>query len=139
MQLSLKCLVAATAAVATLASAQTSTTTPQTQNNRTVGEATRDGANAVGRAASAAVTPGDQNMGRNPNNRSGGMMGNDRDGTGAGTAAGRAAEAAVTPGDQNMGRTPNNRSGGLMGQDNNGSNSSMNGQRSARTGRADRN
>ena len=35
----------------------------------------------VGRAASAAVTPGDQNMGRTPDNRSGGMMGNDRTGT----------------------------------------------------------
>ncbi|UUX95492.1 hypothetical protein [Aquabacterium sp. J223] len=40
---------------------------------------------AAGRAAEAAVTPGDQNMGRTPNNRSGGLMGNDRTGTDAGT------------------------------------------------------
>lgn len=78
----------------------------------------------IGRAASAAVTPGDQDMGRNPENRSGGLMGNDR--TGAGTAAtgvGRAASAAVTPGDQNMGRNPENRSGGLMGNDRTGTGS----------------
>ncbi|MEO5880911.1 MAG: hypothetical protein ABIQ06_00705 [Caldimonas sp.] len=73
---------------------------------------------SVGRAASAAVTPGDQNMGRNPENRSGGLMGNDRTRTGsATTSVGRAARAAVTPGDQNMGRNPENRSGGLMGND----------------------
>ncbi len=78
----------------------------------------RDAGNAVGRAASAAVTPGDQNMGRNPDNRSGGLMGNDRMRPGtATTSVGRAASAAVTPGDQNMGRTPDNRSGGLMGND----------------------
>ena len=75
---------------------------------------TGEAANAIGRAASAAVTPGDQNMGRNPDNRSGGLMGNP---TGAATSAGRAASAAVTPGDQDMGRNPNNRSGGLMGND----------------------
>ncbi|KQW49542.1 hypothetical protein ASD88_25820 [Pelomonas sp. Root662] len=33
---------------------------------------------SAGRAAKAAVTPGDQDMGRNPNNRSGGLMGADR-------------------------------------------------------------
>ena len=77
-----------------------------------------------GRAASAAVTPGDQNMGRNPNNRTGGMMSSDQPGGNAATAAGnaatatgRAAKAAVTPGDQDMGRNPNNRTGGLMGSD----------------------
>ena len=78
----------------------------------------QSGTTSVGRAASAAVTPGDQNMGRTPDNRSGGVMGNDR--TGAGAAAnsvGRAASAAVTPGDQNMGRNPENRSGGVMGND----------------------
>ncbi len=42
---------------------------------------------SVGRAASAAVTPGDQNMGRNPENRSGGLMGNDRTGTGSATTS----------------------------------------------------
>lgn len=72
---------------------------------------------SVGRAASAAVTPGDQNMGRTPENRSGGLMGNDSAARSAANSAGRAASAAVTPGDQNMGRTPNNRSGGLMGND----------------------
>jgi len=74
-----------------------------------VGNAARD----TGAAAKAAVTPGDQNMGRTPNNRSGGLMGNDQ----TAGAAGRAAEAAVTPGDQNMGRNPDNRSGGIMGSD----------------------
>ena len=44
---------------------------------------------SVGRAASAAVTPGDQNMGRNPDNRSGGRMGNDRTGRGSATTSGR--------------------------------------------------
>ena len=49
---------------------------------------------SVGRAASAAVTPGDQNMGRNPDNRSGGLMGNDRSGTdSASTSRRRAARA----------------------------------------------
>ena len=42
---------------------------------------------AVGRAASAAVTPGDQNMGRDPQNRSGGLMGTDRSAT-TGTTSG---------------------------------------------------
>lgn len=37
----------------------------------------------IGGAASAAVTPGDQNMGRNPENRRGGLVGNDRTGTGS--------------------------------------------------------
>ena len=91
----------------------------------------------VGRAASAAVTPGDQNMGRNPDNRSGGLMGNDRTATGsAGTSAGRAASAAVTPGDQNMGRNPDNRSGGVMGNDRTGTGSGTTG--NTRPVRADR-
>ncbi len=100
---------------------------------------TRDAANAVGRAASAAVTPGDQNMGRNPDNRSGGLMGN-RTGaaSGAATSAGRAASAAVTPGDQDMGRNPSNRSGGLMGNDRTGSGSAAVDGRPARAARADR-
>lgn len=80
---------------------------------QTTGSTVREAARDTGAAAKAAVTPGDQNMGRTPNNRSGGVMGNDQP---AG-AAGRAAEAAVTPGDQNMGRNPGNRSGGLMGND----------------------
>ena len=88
-------------------------------------------------AASAAVTPGDQNMGRNPENRSGGLMGNDRNGIGtAVTGVGRAASAAVTPGDQNMGRNPENRSGGLMGNDRTGTGSDSTG--SPRPARADR-
>ncbi len=92
---------------------------------------------SVGRAASAAVTPGDQNMGRNPDNRSGGLMGSDRNATGAaGTSAGRAANAAVTPGDQNMGRDPDNRSGGLMGNDRTGTGSANTG--NSRPARADR-
>lgn len=56
---------------------------------RSVGEATRDAASAVGRAAKAAVTPGDQDMGRKRNNRSGGLMGNDRTGTGSATTSSR--------------------------------------------------
>jgi hypothetical protein len=48
----------------------------------------------VGRAASAAVTPGDQDMGRNPNNRSGGLMGNDRNGRSSATGTGRRAARA---------------------------------------------
>lgn len=97
---------------------------------------------SVGRAASAAVTPGDQNMGRNPDNRSGGLMGTDRTGTASGTTSvGRAASAAVTPGDQNMGRNPDNRSGGMMGNDDRtGGMGSANsrGTTSTRTARADR-
>ena len=73
--------------------------------NTTAGQAARD----AGAAAKAAVTPGDQNMGRTPDNRTGGVMGTDRP-TGA----------AITPGDQNMGRDPNNRSGGMMGTDRTG-------------------
>jgi hypothetical protein len=97
----------------------------------TVGEAARD----TGAAAKAAVTPGDQNMGRTPNNRTGGLMGSDQ----PGGAAGRAAEAAVTPGDQNMGRTPNNRSGGLMGTDRTGStDAGTNARGTTRAPRADR-
>ena len=84
-----------------------------TAQAQTAGSTVREAARDTGAAAKAAVTPGDQNMGRTPNNRSGGVMGNDQP---AG-AAGRAAEAAVTPGDQNMGRNPGNRSGGLMGTD----------------------
>ena len=92
---------------------------------------------SVGRAASAAVTPGDQNMGRTPDNRSGGVMGTDRTGTpSATTSVGRAASAAVTPGDQNMGRNPDNRSGGVMGTDRTGTGSATTGGR--RAARADR-
>lgn len=95
------------------------------------------GTSAVGRAASAAVTPGDQNMGNNPGNRSGGVMGTDRTrGGSAATSAGRAASAAVTPGDQNMGNNPGNRSGGLMGNDRTGSGSGdTSGRRAARPDR----
>ena len=102
--------------------------------------ATRDAANAVGRAASAAVTPGDQNLGRNPDNRSGGLMGNGTGAaSGAATSVGRAASAAVTPGDQDMGRNPSNRSGGLMGNDRAGSGSAASdGRRPAHAPRADR-
>ena len=97
----------------------------QTTPNRTAGEAARDTANNVGAAAKAAVTPGDQNMGRTPDNRTGGLMGTDRP-TGA----------AVTPGDQNMGRDPNNRSGGMMGTDtNNTDTNATNGRRAARADR----
>ena len=122
MQLHLKLIVAiAASALAGVAAAQTAT----------------DSARAVGRAASAAVTPGDQNMGRNPENRSGGVMGTD--GTRAGsatTSVGRAGSAAVTPGDQNMGCNPNNRSGGLMGDDRTGTGSAMtDGRRAARADR----
>ena len=94
---------------------------------------------SVGRAASAAVTPGDQNMGRTPDNRSGGLMGSDRTGTGTGMgtgSAGRAGNAAVTPGDQNMGRNPDNRSGGMMGNDRTGTDSTTT--TGGRTARADR-
>jgi len=110
----------AAAALAGLASAQPASDGAR-GTARSVGEATRDAGAAVGRAASAAVTPGDQNMGRTPQNRSGGLMGNDRSAAGAATTAGRAASAAVTPGDQDMGRNPNNRSGGLMGNGRSGS------------------
>ena len=71
MQSHLKLIVAiAAAAAAGVAAAQPATT-------------------SVGRAASAAVTPGDQNMGRNPENRSGGLMGNDRIGTDSATTSDR--------------------------------------------------
>ena len=83
----------ASLAVAGAAGAQTTTDT----TGRTAGQATRDSANAVGRAASAAVTPGDQNMGRNPDNRSGGLMGNDRaqaDGTNSSAGANPVRRAA---------------------------------------------
>jgi hypothetical protein len=100
---------------------------------QTTGSTAREAARDTGAAAKAAVTPGDQNMGRTPNNRSGGVMGNDQP---AG-AAGRAAEAAVTPGDQNMGRNPNNRSGGVMGSDRTRSDRDMNSGRLP--ARADRN
>ena len=119
MQVSMKLIVAvAAAALAGVATAQPATT-------------------SVGRAASAAVTPGDQNMGRNPDNRSGGLMGNDRTGRrSAATGVGRAASAAVTPGDQDMGRNPDNRSGGLMGNDRTGTRSATTSGR--RPARADR-
>ena len=104
------------------------------QAQQSTGSTAREAARDTGAATKAAVTPGDHNMGRTPNNRSGGVMGNDQP---AG-AAGRAAEAAVTPGDQNMGRTPGNRSGGLMGTDRTGTgNASTNNGRLA--ARADRN
>ena len=70
MQVPMKLIVAVAAALAGVATAQPATT-------------------SVGRAASAAVTPGDQNMGRNPDNRSGGLMGTDRTGTGSATTGGR--------------------------------------------------
>ena len=88
----------AAAALASAAVAQTATT-------------------SVSRAASAAVTPGDENMGRNPDNRSGGLMGQDSAVRSGSTSAGNAAKAAVTPGDQYMGRNSSNRTGGLMGAD----------------------
>jgi hypothetical protein len=124
MQAKLMIVAVAAAALAGVAQAQST--------GQTAGDATRDAANKTGAAAKAAVTPGDQNMGRTPDNRSGGLMGNDRP-TGA---AGRAAEAAVTPGDQNMGRDPNNRSGGLMGTDRSGTDTGTTGSR--RAARADR-
>ena len=40
------------------------------------------------------MTPGDQDMGRNPNNRSGGLIGNDRTGRGSATGNGRRAARA---------------------------------------------
>jgi len=95
----------------------------QTQN-RTAGDTARDAASNAGAAAKAAVTPGDQNMGRNPDNRTGGMMGTDKP-TGA----------AVTPGDQNMGRDPNNRSGGMVGTDANNTDTSATNRRRARADR----
>ena len=108
----------AVAALAGVAQAQST--------NRTAGDAVRDAAANTGAAAKAAVTPGDQNMGRNPDNRTGGVMGTDRP-TGA----------AVTPGDQNMGRDPNNRSGGLMGNDRTATDTGTTTRR--RAARADRN
>jgi hypothetical protein len=94
---------------------------------------------SVGRAASAAVTPGDQNMGRTPENRSGGLVGNDTAARGAANSVGRAASAAVTPGDQNMGRTPENRSGGIMGNDRATNGSATTTTDGRRAPRADRN
>ena len=89
MQVHTKLIVAiAATALAGFAAAQPATDGTR-GTGRSAGEATRDAANAAGRAASAAVTPGDQNMGRNPENRSGGLMGNDRTGTGAATTGGR--------------------------------------------------
>jgi len=103
------------AALAGVAQAQTT--------NSTAGDAAR----STGAAAKAAVTPGDQNMGRTPDNRTGGVMGTDKP-TGA----------AITPGDQNMGRDPNNRSGGLMGSDRAGTDTATTTTR-RRAARADRN
>jgi hypothetical protein len=118
MQVSMKLIVAVAAAtLAGVATAQPATT-------------------SVGGAASAAVTPGDQNMGRTPENRSGGLMGRDTPMGSAAASVGRAASAAVTPGDQNMGRTPENRSGGLMGNNRTGTRSATTGGR--RPARADR-
>ena len=78
MHTNFKLIIAVAAAtLASVAGAQTNTD----NTGRTAGQATRDGANAVGRAASAAVTPGDQNMGRTPENRSGGLMGTERNTT----------------------------------------------------------
>jgi|GEM_PF-6806718 len=89
MRVHIKLIVSiAAAALAGVAAAQPTTeSTPGA--GRSVGEATRDAANSTGRAAKAAVTPGDQNMGRNPENRSGGLMGTDRTGTGSATTSGR--------------------------------------------------
>jgi hypothetical protein len=134
MQARFKLIVAVAAALTGVAGAQTTSNTPN--STRSAGEVARDSANAVGRAASAAVTPGDQDMGRNPGNRSGGLMGNDQGTPGAAGAVGRAASAAVTPGDQNMGRNPDNRSGGLMGNERGGAGTDANGRRT--TARADR-
>ena len=52
---------------------------------QTAGSTAREAARDTGAAAKAAVTPGDQNMGRTPNNRSGGLMGTDRNRTDAAT------------------------------------------------------
>jgi len=106
----------AAAALASVAQAQTT--------NSTAGDAARN----TGAAAKAAVTPGDQNMGRNPDNRTGGVMGTDKP-TGA----------AITPGDQNMGRDPNNRSGGVMGNDRTGTDTTATTSTPRRAARADRN
>jgi len=111
-----KLIIALTAAaLAGVAQAQTT--------NSTAGDAARN----TGAAAKAAVTPGDQNMGRTPDNRTGGVMGTDKP-TGA----------AITPGDQNMGRDPNNRSGGLMGSDRTGTDTATTTTR-RRAARTDRN
>jgi hypothetical protein len=67
-------------------------------------------------------------MGRNPDNRTGGVMGTDKP-TGA----------AITPGDQNMGRDPNNRSGGVMGNDRTGTDTTTTTSTPRRAARADRN
>lgn len=112
-----KLIIAITAAaLAGVAQAQTT--------NSTAGDAARN----TGAAAKAAVTPGDQNMGRTPDNRTGGVMGTDKP-TGA----------AITPGDQNMGRDPNNRSGGVMGNDRTGTDATTTTTTGRRAARADRN
>ena len=111
-------LIIAIAAAALAGVAQAQTT------NSTAGDAARN----TGAAAKAAVTPGDQNMGRNPDNRTGGVMGTDKP-TGA----------AITPGDQNMGRDPNNRSGGVMGNDRTGTDTTATTSTPRRAARADRN
>ena len=95
---------------------------------QTTGTTAGDAARNTGAAAKAAVTPGDQNMGRNPDNRTGGVMGTDKP-TGA----------AITPGDQNMGRDPNNRSGGVMGNDRTGTDTTATTSTPRRAARADRN
>ena len=67
----------------------------QAQNqNQTAGDTARNAAHDAGAAAKAAVTPGDQNMGRNPDNRSGGMMGNDTNSTDTNATNGRRAARA---------------------------------------------
>jgi hypothetical protein len=94
---------------------------------QTTGSTAGDAARNTGAAAKAAVTPGDQNMGRTPDNRTGGVMGTDKP-TGA----------AITPGDQNMGRNPDNRSGGVMGNDRTGTDTATT-TTTRRPARADRN
>lgn len=88
-------LTVAIAAFALVGAAVAQTTTDNRPNtDRSAAQATRDAANAVGRAASAAVTPGDQNMGRNPENRTGGLMGNDPTANGS-TASGSSATGSA--------------------------------------------
>jgi hypothetical protein len=95
MHAHLKILAAVVTAASTgLATAQDTTGTVR-ETGRTAGEVARDAADAAGRAASAAVTPGDQNMGRTPDNRSGGLMGNDRTPRTDGTAPSGTAPAGT--------------------------------------------
>ena len=64
---------------------------------QTAGSTAREAVRDTGAAAKAAVTPGDQNMGRTPENRSGGVMGTDRTNMNTGTM-GTTNDAAGTPG-----------------------------------------